>query len=618
MDFQAMEGAPTYASRYETPINSAIYQLRSISPEYRGYKLITDAEGNKNWYNPNTDSYLSAAGDIAGEYNPNSLAAIDAARANLRENWSNLQGQGENLNPLNYDQMMSLMERVKNSPEADFITDYGAYVTPGTKVYNADKSGYFTYEPATPDGRLGGTAASEGLESLWGGASYGAGGPEEDMKNWKWNSDSGAPAPDWQDTMRQAGVFTQTQQESGGFLGRGGLNAVKAIGSMGAAGLGAYLSAGNAATEGGMQAGELAAAETGGVGGGLKGQVLDAIARGNVGAIAPEATTSATGSFSNPLGLDNILTAGEASLATSPYNAAAGIARGGDMFGSTGLDLMAGDLPTPTPSFMESFNAGNYGEALGNLPWEKIAPTALGAATSLYGAVSASNAADRNAEAIRNSAAMEEKARQEALASGKPWYELGLSALDAIKSGDVSGIKSLSSMRGPSYDEVVPQYDINNPAYAELQRQRREQLNEQLSARGLLRGAVGANLINDQERKLAAEEYEKKLTSAKERYAALKAEKNDDFSRLFSLAGMGQTQQSQAANIGMQGAQNQANATLAGAQNQTAAQQNMFNALTAGAGLGLKAYSTMNQPQGYWNTNPNQVTGGDGVNGRWF
>lgn len=504
-----------------------------------------------------------------------------------------------NLSPLNFDQYLAARSAIDASPEADAMDMYGRVILPGSKVYNANKSGYWEYAPPVADVSRGIKARNLqpiGFEPV---QDYDVSTTNlGNIQNWKWNATQPGARGNWRDDMRAL----LPDVENGGTLGQGGWNAIQGIVSTAAPGIqmlspvaGGIIKAAQGAQSAynASQSGDTTGAVLGGISsvagaGGAQGtQSLANLAKSinnyyNSGNVA--ALSGAIGALSNLYSGYNQYQAGQP----------AETAGGGNMdeynlntdMGDYSLNTDLGDAGYINPAGSVGDGGGGWGGWFDSLNWEKIIPTALGLGLTAYGQVNNASANSAAQQAAARAQQMQQSGADSALNLAReqfeyqkqlnqPFYNRGLQGFDQY----ASAITGTPMANGKTWSPT------ETPAYQWQQQQQDKNLGRTLRSLGRSNSTYGMNVRADANRNLAASEYDRQLN----RLASL-----TDVARggAASLGNASSNYGNTAGNISLTSGENQANAALAsGLMNINNANQNTRN-LYSLADLGLKAWNT--------------------------
>jgi hypothetical protein len=619
LEIQANSGNSNLFGILPTDPNPSWYRYSDLLPN-KGYTLITDEEGRQYWNNPNVGGEVSSI--FMKDEDNTDLAGVERSRQAIADTWT------KGISPLSYDQFDKAFSYVKGSDTKDFIDLMGRVISPGSKVWNSERTGYFEYQPPSEDifgwSTKVATVPDDPDNTTSGPGAYAA--------SWKWTPVAeGAQPPEWNKTMYAAGVFPD--KYFGGTIGQGGWNAIKGVVSTMAPGISQFL-------------GAAASGATGTLGGSTI-TIGDAIASGATASdlaamgftttdIALNASGVAANSLSNATGLS---TGASNSLVNIGTSAATGAIKssvmGGDPLtgalagGASGLggtitnSLSSPSTPSSTGGVMSEYNdpfgwdaggldysydsniagldtggasaMGWVRDAAGNINWGPILAAGVTAGIGALGATAAAGAANsglNNATNATNAAAQsqiqaQERMYQQGRQDFAPFREMAPRSLATLQSSIYGTPETYRNATGGMETANAEQFDLKNftpegtPAYEWQKKRGLEDLRTQLMMMGRPSGTVAANANSRFLGDLNAKEYETG-------YNRLFNQKQDYVNNLLNLvktsqgaAGTTSALGATAANNTSSALQNQGNtlANISNAQGQTNA--NLYSGLAS-------------------------------------
>lgn len=520
-------------------------------------------------------------------------------------------GWATNVSPLTREEYGRTLALQKQTP-GSFIDMLGRLIVPGTRIN--DQGGYYEYQPQPKK--------------------YNPSGDEElsDTPDWVWKSPTGQPQPPDM-SVDQALVNTgiKNAEQWGGTIGQGGWSALKglmsvgsaALGGMGADGIGQLggesitiadaiksgatasdlasmgFSAGDIALNlGGTTANSLSSAT------GLSPGLSSAIVKGGTGALTGSVKGGLTSGNWGGGALSGLMNSGLNSAINTGVNSLSDLNSGGGGsmdeynfdgyeptydfgYGASGLDTSLGELGGLNPAG----DSGGFGGWFDTADWGKIIPAAAGLGLGIYGQVSNNAAASAGQNALATASAAQQAGANNALQLqreqfeyqkrlNEPFYNKGLQGFDQYAS-------AVTGKPGPDGKVWTP---TESPAYQWQQQQMEKNTGRTLRSLGRANSTYGMNVMADQNRNLAASEYDKQL-------GRLADITNIARGGASSLTGASSTYGTNAATNITNSANNQANASLSGGlMNQNNIYNNQQNLMSL-ANLGLKAYQG-----GNWST----------------
>ncbi len=215
------------------------------------------------------------------------------------------------------------------------------------------------------------------------------------------------------------------------------------------------------------------------------------------------------------------------------------------------------------------------GSSSGGMDWTKLLGPAISSALGLYGASkigdATESAAKTSADATQQALALQKEQFDKNQENFKPWLTAGTGAVNQLATGLAPG----GSMSG-KVDMTGWETD---PGYSFRLGEGLKALERSASARGGLLSGSTLKGINRYAQDYGSNEYSNV-------YGRRSAENTNTVNRLLSLAGLGQTANSQAANVGQNYAGNAGNLIIGNAANQANAGLTAANA-NASSYLGL-------------------------------
>lgn len=216
-----------------------------------------------------------------------------------------------------------------------------------------------------------------------------------------------------------------------------------------------------------------------------------------------------------------------------------------------------------------------------------------GTIAAFKGADAAEDAANTQAAAADRSTALQEKMYSQNREDFRPYAEFGKTALDPLTSFNPE-----QEMAGWNYEA--------SPAYQAKLAAGQEGLSNQLAARGLLRGSIGANRQAGLQRELYSQDYDNerqfRLSQIKDRYNQLLDRVKVGQGAAGSLGAAANQYATGAGNTMMQAGNAQAAGQMAGAN----FWQGLPNASASAANVGLRAYD-YGQKSGWWGPSQSAV-----------
>ena len=523
----------------------------------------------------------------------------------------------QNVSPLTQEQYAKTLE-LKNQTPGSFIDMLGRLIVPGTRIN--EKGGYYEYQPQPKRYNL------EGGEEITDEYGY------MRKPDWQWVSPSGQPEPrdmNYDKALVNTGI--KNAQEWGGTIGQGGWSALKGLMSVGSAALGGMgtdgigqlggesISIGEAIKSGatasdlasmGFSAGDIALNLGGTTANslssvtGMSPGLSSAIVKGGTGALTGSVKGGLTSGNWGGGALSGLMNSGLNSAINTGVNSLSGLNSGGGGsmdeynfdgyeptydfgYGAGGLDTSLDGLDGLNPAG----DSGGFGGWFDTADWGKIIPAAAGLGLGLYGQISNNAAASAGRNALATASAAQQAGANNALQLqreqfeyqkrlNEPFYNKGLQGFDQYAS-------AVTGKPGPDGKVWSP---TETPAYQWQQQQMEKNTGRTLRSLGRANSTYGMNVMGDQNRNLAATEYDRQLG----RLADLT---NIARGGASSLTGASSTYGANAANTAVNSANNQANASQSGGlMNQNNIYNNQQNLMSL-ANLGLKAYQG-----GNWST----------------